>query len=613
MRHDSGTDFSDWLQGRPADARHSSRPVLMVTWSIQEGFGGMTAMCLKRAGLFHERGIPSAVVTFDANPDLATIRTKLLESGRLHPDVPLLNLHDFYAEHSPARPQGQTPRRARGSEWVESARTLRSRDGSLFYVDYRLPGHEAAAVREYHRSDGTIYLIDSTLPGDGDAAADSRTLELVAPDGNVIATLDNPGKLYRRFLTDLVDLAHADVVVDSKYSAGFLWSWKHPEAVKVVNFHSTHVAAGQDPMTGKLSTAHQKIIQNRDAWDGITFLTESQRTAFVQRFGETSNTFVISNPVDGPRTLPAFGDRKPNSVIHVGRFTKGKNIGELLEIVKKVATAGTPIHLDLVGDGDQRPVLEAKVHQLGVEDLVTFHGHVNDVGQRLHHARVLLLCSKFEGQSLAILEAQAHGCVPVAYDVDFGPRDVIENRRNGFLVPFGEQETAVQAVTSLLADDSLCEAMSTQGFNDSVHFRSDVIFEKWMEALDTARANRAGRDALTAANVRIAGIKFHPDGDMDLEVYVEIGEANLSGLCLQSRQRGIPDGDGVEIQPHHGDDSVFHFRLPADLRAQQPAGDALDLNLVLGIGSMTRTIRLGASPSMQTTPYFTVYGNLSLK
>ncbi|GAA3322845.1 glycosyltransferase [Paeniglutamicibacter sulfureus] len=573
----------------------------------------MTAMCLKRAGLFHERGIPSAVVTFDAIPELGALRSSLVEAGRLNPDVPLLNLHDFYAGNSPARTDRQVPSRPRAAEWVEGARTHRSDDGSLFHVDYRMPGRDTGALREYHRIDGTVYLVDSTTPAEDAAQESSRTLQLVDPDGYVTATFTSAAKLYRRFLTELVDLAHADVVVDSKYSAGFLWSWKHPEAVKIVNFHSTHVSPGKDALTGKLSATHQKIIQNRDAWDGITFLTESQRTAFVQRFGETSNTFVISNPVDGPRTLPAFGDRKPNSVIHVGRFTKGKNIGELLEIAKKVATAGVPIHLDLVGDGDQRPELEAKVRQLGAEDLITFHGHVNDVGQRLHRARVLLLCSKFEGQSLAILEAQAHGCVPVAYDVDFGPRDVIENRRNGFLVPFGEQETAVQAVTSLLTDDSLCEAMSTQGFNDSVHFRSDVIFGKWMEALDTARANRAGRDALTAANVRIAGIRFHPDGDMDLEVYVEIGEANLSRLCLQSRQRGIPDGNGIEIQPHHGDDSVFHFRLPADLRAQQPAGDALDLNLVLGIGSMTRTIRLGASPSMQTTPYFTVYGNLSLK
>ncbi|MFL4472383.1 glycosyltransferase [Paeniglutamicibacter sp. MACA_103] len=573
----------------------------------------MTAMCLKRAGLFHERGVPSAVVTFDANPSIEELRKNLVDAGRLHPEVPLLNLHDFYAVHSPALSAKKPQDRVRSPEWVESGRTHRSGDGSLFHIDYRMPGQDSAARREYHRRDGTVYLIDSALPADGDNQKPTRTLELVDPDGNVAATLASPAKLYRRFLTDLVDLSHADVVVDSKYSAGFLWAWKHPQAVKFVNFHSTHVAAGQDPLTGKLSTAHQKIIQNRDAWDGITFLTESQRTAFVKRFGESSNTVVISNPVDGPRTLPAFGAREPRSVLHVGRFTMGKNIGDVLEIIKKVALDGTPVHLDLVGDGEQRRVLEDRVRELGAEDLVTFHGHVNDVAERLDRARVLLLCSKFEGQSLAVLEAQAHGCVPVAYDVDFGPRDMIENPRNGFLVPFGEHDVAARAVSRLLADDCLCEALSSQAFHDSQRYRSDLIFEQWMEALDMARTHKATRDALAAASVRIAGIMFRPDGAMDLQVDVETGAEKLDSVWLESRQRGVPDSDGRKIEHHRQCERSFHFLLPADLRAQQPDGEALDLNLVLGIGSMTRTMRLGAGPRMQTTPYFTVYGNLSLK
>lgn len=573
----------------------------------------MTAMCLKRAGMFHDRGVPSAVVTFDANPELETIRANLVEAGRHHAGVPLLNLHDFYAEHSPARAQGQAQPRTRTLEWVETARTRRSSDGSLFHVDYRMPGNEPATLREYHRADGTIYLIDSTLPSGEKALGTLRALQIITHDGYVAATYSSTSSLYRRFLTDLVNLTNADVVVDSKYSAGFLWSWKHPDAVKFVNFHSTHVAAGQNLLTGKLSTAHQKIIQNREAWDGIVFLTESQRTAFVQRFGDTSNTFVISNPVDGPQTLPAFVDREPGAVLHVGRFTAGKNIGEVLEITAKVAEAGIPVHLGLVGDGDQRPSLEATLRLLGAENLVTFHGHVSDVGHRLDRARVLLMCSKFEGQSLAILEAQAHGCVPVVYDVDFGPKDMIDNQRNGFAVPFGDQDAAVRAVTSLLSNDSLCESMSVQGFNDSPKNRSDVIFRLWMDALDRARMNRSSRVALTAASIRLMGIRFDPKGDIELEVGVDAGTAHLSRIWLESRQRGIPDSQGHAIEPHSGDEGVFHFRLPADLRTQQPAGDALDLNMVLSIGSVTRAIRLGAPPMLQATPYFTVYGNLSLK
>src|SRR6185312_11467426 len=171
--------------------------------------------------------------------------------------------------------------------------------------------------REYHRRNGSVYLVDATLPAPHDPDQTVRTLQLLAADGTVQYEFTSAARLYRHWLTELVDRSNADVIIDSKFSAGFLFAWQHPTALKFVNFHSTHVAAGQDTLTGKLSPAHRKIIDNRDAWDGITFLTESQRTAFARRFGDGSNTVVISNPVDGPDTLPAFEDRDPGTVVHV--------------------------------------------------------------------------------------------------------------------------------------------------------------------------------------------------------------------------------------------------------------------------------------------------------
>ncbi|WP_181578417.1 glycosyltransferase [Arthrobacter sp. AQ5-05] len=605
---------SGHVVSQPAQTHRAPRAALMVTWAVELGFGGMTAMCLKRAGLFHEGGVPSAVVTFDANPEFDAIRSAITDNGKLHPDVPLLNLHEYYAEQFPAAAGGRELKlRGAGIPWTEGSRLERSVDGSLFCVDFTFPGNDKLSKHEYHRRDGSVYLVDAMIPSPHDPGEAVRTLQLLAAGGRVQYEFTSAARLYRHWLTELVNLSNADVIIDSKFSAGFLFAWQHPTALKFVNFHSTHVAAGQDTLTGKLSPAHRKILDNREAWDGITFLTESQRTAFVQRFGDGSNTVVISNPVDGPAVLPAFEDREPGTVVHVGRFTKGKNIGAVIDIVNAVAAANTPVRLELIGDGDQRPVLQEQVNQLGIGHLVNFHGHVHDVPLYLSRARGLLLCSRFEGQSLAILEAQAHGCVPVAYDVDFGPRDVIEDGSNGFLIPFGDQAAAATAVARLLDDDSMCTGMSARAFETARQYSSEKIFTQWKEALEMARLNKKDREILAAATVRLAGLRFHADGDTDLEVAVNTGTAEVGGLTLVVTERGTDASQGKTFEPYNESDGIFGFRIPASLRAQLPGSDALDINAVLDVGGLTRTIRLGATPKPASVPYFTAYGNLSFK
>ncbi|MFI8413155.1 glycosyltransferase [Paeniglutamicibacter gangotriensis] len=602
------------LVSQPETAHRTDRAALMVTWAVEEDFGGMTTMCLKRAGLFHERGIPSAVVTFNANPDLESIRSTQRTRGRLHPDVPLLNLHEYYAARTlhPISPTTGTPDTDE-IPWQESARQSRNVDGSLFFIDYQHPSNDMHSLREYFRRDGSTYLRDTSRPSAKDPDRAERRLQLLAIDGSVVHDFNSAAKLYRHWLTELADSTDADVIIDSKYAAGFLIAWNHPTALKFVNFHSTHVAAGADTLTGKLSPAHAKIIEHRDTWDGITFLTESQRSAFVQRFGQGSNTVVISNPVDAPSSLPPFEARNPAKVLHVGRFTKGKNIGAVIDIVNAVAASNTSVLLDLIGDGNERPRLEEHVRELGIAHLVTFLGHVQDVPNHLSSARALLLCSRFEGQSLAILEAQAYGCVPVAFDVDFGPRDVITNGRNGFLAPFGDQATAATALSTLLDDDAVCERMSVQGFETARTFSSDAIFTHWTKALDMARANKKIRLELAAATVRLTGLKFHSDGDFDLEVYVGTRTVELDGLSLQVTERGTDATRGRPFAPYQNADGIYTFRLPAGLRAQLPGSDALDVNVILEVAGLKRTIRLGAAPKMQSVPYFTTYGNLSFK
>ncbi len=77
-------------------------------------------------------------------------------------------------------------------------------------------------------------------------------------------------------------------------------------------------------------------------------------------------------------------------------------------------------------------------------------GTSSDARRRLATASFLLLTSSLEGFPLVLVEAMAAGCIPIAYDVPYGPSDVIVSGRNGFLVPAGDLDALTRAVAEFL-------------------------------------------------------------------------------------------------------------------------------------------------------------------
>lgn len=610
----SGNSRTQFSPSRPSASLAGSRPALMVTWAVGENFGGMTSMCLKRASLFHERGVPSAVVSFNPSPRFQAIQLDLITNKQLHPDVPVLNLHEYYATigELPVGPQTNLLDH-REVQWSHKSTTLRESDGTVFYVDSVSPGSEVFLHREYLRSDGSIYLTDSKLPDPRNPERVRRQLCLFDTNRQLRGSFPSASQLYRHWLSELVGNTPTDIIVDSKYSAGFLSSFDHPLATKAFVFHSTHVTAGANPLSGALTPSHESIIATRENWDGFIFLTDSQRRAYRARFDAPDNTHVISNPVDGTAELPDFRLRDSSKVSHVGRFTQGKNIPEVIEIVSEVRSSGVDITLDLIGDGDQKAVLETAVSELGLREIVKFRGHIHTVSDELAHARVLMLCSRYEGQSLAILEAQAAGCVPVAYDVDFGPRDVIDQELTGFLIPFQDKEAAAIAVARLLTDDALCESMSRLAFDSAKNYTSDAIFAQWIQALDAGRKLQPNRRAMASLTARLSSLSFRSDGTLEVEISTELHGVELTGLQLLISEGGAAVANAVTCEPYMADNERFSFVVPAKLRKLIPGEKPLDLHVRFESEDFQSTVRLGTQKRSSVLPFLTSDGNLSIK
>jgi glycosyltransferase involved in cell wall biosynthesis len=152
--------------------------------------------------------------------------------------------------------------------------------------------------------------------------------------------------------------------------------------------------------------------------------------------------------VPGIRAELEAGDRP--IVLTCARLDPQKGHGALLD----AAVALPGVVFALAGDGPERPALEARARQLGLDERVHFLGFRDDIPDLLGTADVFLLPSLYEGSSLAVLEAMAARRVVVSSDIG-GTKELIENRRSGLLVPPGDAAAVAAALREVLSDEDL--------------------------------------------------------------------------------------------------------------------------------------------------------------
>ncbi|MBA1331538.1 hypothetical protein QQ73_10445, partial [Candidatus Endoriftia persephone str. Guaymas] len=102
-------------------------------------------------------------------------------------------------------------------------------------------------------------------------------------------------------------------------------------------------------------------------------------------------------------------------------------------MVAKVAQNHPEMRVAMVGDGPDRAELEALADELGVRERIDFMGKRSDVPDLLAKARVFGLTSRWEGLSIAMIEAMMSGVVPVVGDVG-DLADLADSENNGFVV-----------------------------------------------------------------------------------------------------------------------------------------------------------------------------------
>jgi glycosyltransferase involved in cell wall biosynthesis len=151
------------------------------------------------------------------------------------------------------------------------------------------------------------------------------------------------------------------------------------------------------------------------------------------------NIYVVPNIIN-PNLIRAevtnFAVDNSNhfKLIHVGSFSEQKRHDRLLRVIELLNSKNINFQIDLLGDGPTRKRIMNMAHKLNLDDVIQFRGYQNNPFGWIANADLLLLTSDYEGMPMVLIEALTLGTPIVATDIEFGPREVIENGVNGFYV-----------------------------------------------------------------------------------------------------------------------------------------------------------------------------------
>ncbi|HEY8366975.1 MAG TPA: glycosyltransferase, partial [Bacteroidia bacterium] len=189
--------------------------------------------------------------------------------------------------------------------------------------------------------------------------------------------------------------------------------------------------------------------------DAVIAVSEGVAKDLTQIIGlPAEKVKVIYNPVITPEIFkkaeepikhPWFAPGELPVILGVGRLTKQKDFVTLIrafDIVRKEY----PSRLVILGEGEERPKLEALVKELGLEQYVYMPGFEENPFKYMKHAAVFVLSSRWEGLPNVLIQALALGTPVVSTDCPSGPREILSAGKYGTLVPVGDYDALAKAI-----------------------------------------------------------------------------------------------------------------------------------------------------------------------
>ncbi|WP_426937196.1 glycosyltransferase [Brevibacterium sp. LE-L] len=483
-----------------------------------------------------------------------------------------------------------------GNSWTE---TRTSADGAVLQVDrYRDNGTLLVSDRQDvrkrgHRGGRRITLFDSKrLP---------------------VGQWSTARAFYHSWLDSVLASKKAFLISDSSFAGGLVHDYRRDNVILCQVIHSHFLRDPSRGLYSELSPDKLEILSHLDSFDLVVNLTDQQRKDMVRSQLASSNLRAVSNITSDLRGSPDAA-RDPRHGAMIARLVRAKRVSDAVSAIHQASEKVPGITLDVYGDGEGRDDLEARTERLGRAGLITFHGHTPGAKQRFLNASFSLLTSRSEGQGLVILESMAAGCIPIAYDIRYGPADIITDGVDGFLIRDGDTNALADVIARFTTmSENERRAMREAALHRASDFFANRIISRWGEVFA-----EQSFDALTPLSRGVAELVGATSTSDVIDIAVEIDSPLLpspeAAYFVWKARKGSHFGRLAGLISG----TRFNAKIPLSCFSSIPRG-LIDISVDLVDGRDFQRIRVSSEDSLienssdHLALYSTAHGNLSAR
>lgn len=597
----------------PTDFPHAR--YFAVMGELAENYAGTTSVLFHRSNAISAcTGLPVEILVFGHIRDYDKLNDEMHDDGRLNQNVRFRSMWKELAllEHDNVQ--------------VEDTSAFSPLDESSTHDTVRGEGVAIRRFRKDHnrknlqidllRSDGSIIVSDrrDALPTQHRG---SRSIILCDQTSTPVAEFNTINSLRYYWLDYVIGHDRAVVFSDTLGMAEVAHPYKRPNVVifqTVHNRHLDHDAVGALGYTGAKSLP---LLKNIDSFDATVFLTERQFADVSALMGPSPNSRVIPNSRSEHDQNSDY-PRPRTAGIMLSQLNARKQPDHAIRAIAQAnAQLTESITLDIYGQGVQQEALESLVKSLSAST-VSLRGYDPTAPEKFAESTFSLLTSKSEAAPLVIVESMARGCIPIAYDIRYGPRDIITDGVNGFLVPLGDINRLANVITRLqdMSEDSITQ-LRENAIIRAHDFSDTVVLRQWAELITDTLEAKVSPAPITVTlhsckhQCTLEELTIRTDVAVQRELSKPRGYITLLARGVPAITR-IPGG--LTQTGHMTYSCTAHIsRTQTDWFTKGILDVSLEIHDESGQGALRLRSQSEAQVFGHFTAYSTIHGNLSLK
>lgn len=232
-------------------------------------------------------------------------------------------------------------------------------------------------------------------------------------------------------------------------------------------------------------------------YDYAVCVSENVRQSFEKLYGSTVHTAVVYNTVDdaeilskAAEPLPPYVSKRKLTIAAVGRLSAPKNFIRALAAHRRLLDEGVDHDLWIIGEGEERSMLENYIHENHLEESVKLLGFRENPYCLMNAADLLVCSSVYEGFSTFVTEGLILGKPIVTTDVS-GMRELLGDSEYG-LVTANDDEAFYEGVRRMLTEQGLMQAYAKRAKQRGKDFSGvklardteEFLIEKYMEKMN---------------------------------------------------------------------------------------------------------------------------------